>query len=48
MPFCSPSCQMVDLGKWMNEAIGLPHHSADDEEQDEAEPTPVVREWKFD
>ncbi len=32
----------------MNEAIGLPHHSADDEEQDEAEPTPVVREWKFD
>ncbi|KLU02782.1 hypothetical protein RISK_005078 [Rhodopirellula islandica] len=25
MPFCSERCQLIDLGRWMNEEIGLPH-----------------------
>lgn len=25
MPFCSKRCQLIDLGRWMNEEIGLPH-----------------------
>ena len=24
-PFCSERCKLIDLGKWMNEEIGLPH-----------------------
>lgn len=24
-PFCSPRCQMVDLGRWLDEEIGLPY-----------------------
>ena len=24
-PFCSERCQLVDLGRWLNEEIGLPH-----------------------
>lgn len=51
MPFCSERCQMLDLGKWMNEDIGLPHVSIDEEEADlfnqDEEPQPI-REWKFD
>ena len=25
LPFCSSRCQVVDLGKWLDEDIGLPH-----------------------
>jgi endogenous inhibitor of DNA gyrase (YacG/DUF329 family) len=39
---------MVDLGRWMNEAIGVPHHAVEDQEADEPVPPPPVREWKFD
>ena len=24
MPFCSVRCQQIDLGRWINEEIGLP------------------------
>jgi len=24
-PFCSERCKLVDLGRWMEEEIGLPH-----------------------
>ena len=24
-PFCSQRCQMIDLGRWLDEDIGLPH-----------------------
>lgn len=23
-PFCSPRCQLIDLGRWLDEDIGLP------------------------
>jgi uncharacterized protein len=34
LPFCSQRCQRIDLGRWLGEAYGLPHHnvSADDDE----------------
>ncbi len=25
MPFCSRRCSLVDLGRWVNEEIGLPY-----------------------
>ena len=46
MPFCSQRCQMADLGKWLDEEIGLPHEASD--EGPEAPSPPVVREWRFD
>ena len=24
-PFCSERCQMIDLGRWLDEEIGLPY-----------------------
>ncbi|KAA5540685.1 DNA gyrase inhibitor YacG [Roseiconus nitratireducens] len=24
-PFCSQRCQLIDLGRWLDEDIGLPH-----------------------
>lgn len=36
MPFCSVRCQQIDLGRWLNEEIGLPVTSNEsDEEADE-------------
>jgi uncharacterized protein len=46
MPFCSQKCQYVDLGRWLNEEIGLPHEASDADEEPEI-PAPI-REWKFD
>lgn len=34
MPFCSPRCQQVDLGRWLNEEIGLPVASSDEDEDE--------------
>ncbi len=31
MPFCSVRCRQIDLGRWLNEEIGLP---VDDSEED--------------
>lgn len=46
MPFCSEQCQMADLGRWLNEDIGLPHEASDEETEDQ--PPPAIREWRFD
>ncbi|WP_145422496.1 DNA gyrase inhibitor YacG [Planctomycetes bacterium K23_9] len=42
-PFCSQRCRMIDLGRWLDEEIGVPHeggpepgkmnHSIDDDEE---------------
>jgi endogenous inhibitor of DNA gyrase (YacG/DUF329 family) len=44
-PFCSERCQMIDLGRWLDEENGLPHEGGpengeiveqqDDEESDD-------------
>lgn len=34
MPFCSPRCQRVDFGRWLNEDYGIPVEP-DDEEFDQ-------------
>jgi endogenous inhibitor of DNA gyrase (YacG/DUF329 family) len=47
MPFCSQQCQLVDLGRWFNEDIGLPHQVMDDEEAETLAP-PTNREIRFD
>lgn len=31
-PFCSERCQMIDLGRWLDEEIGLPCEPEDDVE----------------
>lgn len=46
MPFCSERCKMIDLGHWINEEIGLPHVPNEEDEQEQT--PPVVREWTFD
>jgi len=33
MPFCSPRCKSIDLGRWLDEDYALPH--APDPEDDE-------------
>jgi uncharacterized protein len=48
MPFCSEQCKWVDLGKWMNEGIGIPHQASEEDEDAEDETPPIVREYKFD
>ena len=30
-PFCSQRCQMIDLGRWLDEEIGMPHEGGSDE-----------------
>ena len=32
MPFCSERCRLIDLGRWLDEGIGIPHESEPDEE----------------
>ena len=29
MPFCSPRCKQIDLGRWLGEEYGLPYESED-------------------
>jgi len=37
LPFCSPRCKQIDLGRWLREAYSLPHRtSEEDEEPDES------------
>jgi endogenous inhibitor of DNA gyrase (YacG/DUF329 family) len=36
MPFCSPRCRQIDLGRWLGEEYGLPVERAED--PDEPEP----------
>jgi hypothetical protein len=46
MPFCCQKCQLIDLGRWLDEEIGLPHEASDEDKEAESAP-PVVREWRF-
>lgn len=45
-PFCSERCQLVDLGRWLDEEIGLPYEGppgetpVDDRDPDETDPEP--------
>jgi len=27
MPFCSPRCRQIDLGRWLDEGYGLPYEA---------------------
>ena len=40
-PFCSERCKMVDLGRWLDESIALPHEGGPEQgergDQDESE-----------
>lgn len=47
MPFCSPRCQLIDLQRWMNHEIGIPHASSDEDDPEEEIPS-SIREWRFD
>lgn len=36
LPFCSPRCKQIDLGRWLDERYSLPserHHDPDDPER---------------
>ncbi len=35
-PFCSERCQMVDLGRWLNEEISVPFENEPDPTLDES------------
>jgi hypothetical protein len=41
MPFCSPRCRTIDLGRWLDEKYGLPYKSQGDPE-DPAEGGPAI------
>lgn len=36
-PFCSQRCQLIDLGRWLNEEIGLPCEGGAEDEEPEQE-----------
>ncbi|MFH1265027.1 MAG: DNA gyrase inhibitor YacG [Planctomycetota bacterium] len=38
MPFCSPRCREIDLGRWLQEGYGLPYESEVEREAPEEEP----------
>lgn len=46
-PFCSVRCQQVDLGRWLDESIGVPFEGDSGdvpvEYRDEPPPSPLVR-----
>jgi endogenous inhibitor of DNA gyrase (YacG/DUF329 family) len=31
MPFCSERCRLIDLGRWLGEAYGVPTEAADND-----------------
>lgn len=33
-PFCSERCQLIDLGRWLDEEIGVPHEGGLDRQPD--------------
>jgi len=37
MPFCSPRCRQIDLGRWLKEAYGVPCQREEEEDEDEEE-----------
>jgi endogenous inhibitor of DNA gyrase (YacG/DUF329 family) len=38
MPFCSPRCKQIDLGRWLDEKHQVPHFNLDPDEEVEQEP----------
>ncbi len=34
MPFCSPRCQQIDLGRWLGERYSVPVEPSDDDEDE--------------
>lgn len=34
MPFCSPRCKQIDLGRWLGEKYSVPVEPADDDEDE--------------
>lgn len=32
-PFCSERCQLIDLGRWLDEEIGVPHEGGNSDQQ---------------
>ena len=38
-PFCSERCQLIDLGRWLNEDIGLPYEGDEQVPDDHRSPT---------
>jgi endogenous inhibitor of DNA gyrase (YacG/DUF329 family) len=38
LPFCSPRCRQIDLGRWLGERIGIPvRHSQQVEDAEDSE-----------
>jgi len=37
LPFCSDRCRLIDLGRWLDEAYGLPETKRGDDGDDEAD-----------
>ena len=33
VPFCSPRCRQIDLGRWLREDIGLPYEHPEEGEK---------------
>jgi endogenous inhibitor of DNA gyrase (YacG/DUF329 family) len=38
MPFCSPRCKTIDLGRWLDERYSVPYERTEDDEEDEGPP----------
>ena len=36
MPFCSERCRLIDLGRWLDEDIGIPLSPEDKEDEDDS------------
>lgn len=37
LPFCSLRCKNIDLGRWLNEAIGVPVEPGEFREEEDSE-----------
>lgn len=37
MPFCSPRCKQIDLGRWLREGYSVPVERKDDDEMGQQE-----------
>lgn len=44
MPFCSPRCRNIDLGRWLDEKYTVPALSAATDEADASPPSPNATE----
>jgi hypothetical protein len=40
MPFCSPRCKQIDLGRWLGERYSMPVERSEDDEDGEDYPPP--------